>query len=188
MGELDKDYEKGKNLIKYYLIAAFLYIYFIYTIILEIIILSSTIYLILKVFRFKISYKNVIQFISPILILSVIPITYFTDFFNTSELVVEVFKLYEYLGIEPMTFYDTYYGFNGFIYSLLFLFIIGGVIMTLAIADSTTNSGVFDGLFNFVEKLFTDIKNGIFLSYGGFSFGVLLIYLTIFYLFLGDFN
>tara|TARA_Y100001935_G_scaffold251602_1_gene253941 strand:- start:245 stop:832 length:588 start_codon:yes stop_codon:yes gene_type:complete len=129
-------------------------ILFLYALILEIIVLSVVVYLVGLVFTNKVNYKKVLDFVSPSVILSVIPVSYGAGYWTISEMFYYEFAIYNLVGL---TAEDGYWISFFFIYVFcgsLILMVFGALIVTNLPKTSTSRLDVF------FENLISSIKSG----------------------------
>lgn len=129
-------------------------ILFLYALVLEIIVLSVVVYLVGLVFTNKVNYKKVLDFVSPSVILSVIPVSYGAGYWTISEMFYYEFAIYNLVGL---TAEDGYWISFFFIYVFcgsLILMVFGALIVTNLPKTSTSRLDVF------FENLISSIKSG----------------------------
>ena len=129
-------------------------ILFLYALVLEIIVLSIVVYLVGLVFTNKVNYKKVLDFVSPSVILSVIPVSYGAGYWTISEMFYYEFAIYNLVGL---TAEDGYWISFFFIYVFcgsLILMVFGALIVTNLPKTSTSRLDVF------FENLISSIKSG----------------------------
>lgn len=129
-------------------------ILFLYALVLEIIVLSVVVYLVGLVFTNKVNYKKILDFVSPSVILSVIPVSYGAGYWTISEMFYYEFAIYNLVGL---TAEDGYWISFFFIYVFcgsLILMVFGALIVTNLPKTSTSRLDVF------FENLISSIKSG----------------------------
>ena len=129
-------------------------ILFLYALVLEIIVLSIVVYLVGLVFTNKVNYKKILDFVSPSVILSVIPVSYGAGYWTISEMFYYEFAIYNLVGL---TAEDGYWISFFFIYVFcgsLILMVFGALIVTNLPKTSTSRLDVF------FENLISSIKSG----------------------------
>tara|TARA_B100000609_G_C17219011_1_gene438617 strand:+ start:2667 stop:3254 length:588 start_codon:yes stop_codon:yes gene_type:complete len=129
-------------------------ILFLYALVLEIIVLSLVVYLVGLVFTNKVNYKKILDFVSPSVILSVIPVSYGAGYWTISEMFYYEFAIYNLVGL---TAEDGYWISFFFIYVFcgsLILMVFGALIVTNLPKTSTSRLDVF------FENLISSIKSG----------------------------
>lgn len=129
-------------------------ILFLYALVLEIIVLSVVVYLVGLVFTNKVNYKKILDFVSPSVILSVIPVSYGAGYWTISEMFYYEFGIYNLVGL---TAEDGYWISFFFIYVFcgsLILMVFGALIVTNLPKTSTSRLDVF------FENLISSIKSG----------------------------
>ena len=129
-------------------------ILFLYALVLEIIVLSVVVYLVGLVFTNKVNYKKILDFVSPSVILSVIPVSYGAGYWTISEMFYYEFAIYNLVGL---TAEDGYWISFFFIYVFcgsLILMVFGALIVTNLPKTSTRRLDVF------FENLISSIKSG----------------------------
>ena len=129
-------------------------ILFLYALVLEIIVLSVVVYLVGLVFTNKVNYKKILDFVSPSVILSVIPVSYGAGYWTISEMFYYEFGIYNLVGL---TAEDGYWISFFFIYVFcgsLVLMVFGALIVTNLPKTSTSRLDVF------FENLISSIKSG----------------------------
>ena len=127
---------------------------FLYALVLEIIVLSGIVYLVGLVFTNKVNYKGVLDFVSPTVFLSVIPISYGAGHWTISEMLYYEFAVYNLVGL---TAEDGYWISFFFIYvfcSSIVLIIFASLVVTNL---PKTSTGPLDVFF---ENLIGSIKFG----------------------------
>ena len=127
---------------------------FLYALVLEIIVLSGIVYLVGLVFTNKVNYKGVLDFVSPTVFLSIIPISYGAGHWTISEMLYYEFAVYNLVGL---TAEDGYWISFFFIYvfcSSIVLIIFASLVVTNL---PKTSTGPLDVFF---ENLIGSIKFG----------------------------
>ena len=127
---------------------------FLYALVLEIIVLSGIVYLVGLVFTNKVNYKGVLDFVSPTVFLSVIPISYGAGHWTISEMLYYEFAVYNLVGL---TAEDGYWISFFFIYVFcgsIVLIIFASLVVTNLPKSSTVPLDVF------FENLIGSIKFG----------------------------
>ena len=127
---------------------------FLYALVLEIIVLSGVFYIVGLVFTNKVSYKKILDFVSPSVLLSVIPVSYGAGYWTISEMLYYEFAVYNLFGL---TAEDGYWISFFFIYvfcSSIVLIIFASLVVTNL---PKTSTGPLDVFF---ENLIGSIKFG----------------------------
>ena len=127
---------------------------FLYALVLEIIILSVFVYLISLVFTNNVSYKRVLDFVSPSVFLSVIPVSYGAGYWTISEMFYYEFAVYNLVGLSVE---------DGYWISFFFIYVFCGSVVLMIFASLVvtnlpkTSTGRLDVFF---ENLIGSIKFG----------------------------
>ena len=127
---------------------------FLYALVLEIIVLSGVVYLVGLVFTNKVNYKGVLDFVSPTVFLSVIPISYGAGHWTISEMLYYEFAVYNLVGLAAE---------DGYWISFFFIYVFCGSIVLIIFASLVvtnlpkTSTGPLDVFF---ENLIGSIKFG----------------------------
>ena len=127
---------------------------FLYALVLEIIVLSGVFYIVGLVFTNKVSYKKILDFVSPSVLLSVIPVSYGAGYWTISEMLYYEFAVYNLFGL---TAEDGYWISFFFIYVFcgsIVLIIFASLVVTNLPKSSTVPLDVF------FENLIGSIKFG----------------------------
>ena len=127
---------------------------FLYALVLEIIVLSGVVYIVGLVFTNKVSYKKILDFVSPSVLLSVIPVSYGAGYWTISEMLYYEFAVYNLFGL---TAEDGYWISFFFIYVFcgsIVLIIFASLVVTNLPKSSTVPLDVF------FENLIGSIKFG----------------------------
>ena len=148
-------------------------ILFLYALVLEIIVLSVVVYLVGLVFTNKVNYKKILDFVSPSVILSVIPVSYGAGYWTISEMFYYEFAIYNLVGL---TAEDGYWISFFFIYVFcgsLILMVFGALIVTNLPKTSTSRLDVF------FENLISSIKSGFKIGIIPLVFYFVLIFMGV---------
>ena len=127
---------------------------FLYALVLEIIVLSGIVYLVGLVFTNKVNYKGVLDFVSPTVFLSVIPISYGAGHWTISEMLYYEFAVYNLVGLTAE---------DGYWISFFFIYVFCGSIVLIIFASLVvtnlpkSSTGPLDVFF---ENLIGSIKFG----------------------------
>ena len=127
---------------------------FLYALVLEIIVLSGIIYLVGLVFTNKVNYKRVLDFVSPTVFISVIPISYGAGHWTISEMLYYEFAVYNLVGLSVEDGYWISFFFIYVFCSSIVLIIFASLIVTSLPKTSTGRLDVF------FENLISSIKSG----------------------------
>ena len=127
---------------------------FLYALVLEIIVLSGVIYLVGLVFTNKVNYKKVLDFVSPSVFLSVIPVSYGAGYWTISEMLYYEFAIYNLVGLTAE---------DGYWISFFFIYVFCGSVVLMIFASlivtslPNTSTGRLDVFF---ENLISSLKSG----------------------------
>jgi len=127
---------------------------FLYALVLEIIVLSGVVYLVGLVFTNKVSYKKILDFVSPSVLLSVIPVSYGAGYWTISEMLYYEFAIYNLVGLSVE---------DGYWISFFFVYVFCGSVVLMIFASLVvtnlpkTSTGQLDVFF---ENLISSIKYG----------------------------
>ena len=127
---------------------------FLYALVLEIIVLSGVVYLVGLVFTNKVSYKKILDFVSPSVLLSVIPVSYGAGYWTISEMLYYEFAVYNLFGLTAE---------DGYWISFFFVYVFCGSVVLMIFASLVvtnlpkTSTGQLDVFF---ENLIGSIKYG----------------------------
>ena len=127
---------------------------FLYALVLEIIVLSGVVYLVGLVFTNKVSYKKILDFVSPSVLLSVIPVSYGAGYWTISEMLYYEFAIYNLVGLSVE---------DGYWISFFFVYVFCGSVVLMIFASLVvtnlpkTSTGQLDVFF---ENLIGSIKYG----------------------------
>ena len=127
---------------------------FLYALVLEIIVLSGIIYLVGLVFTNKVNYKRVLDFVSPTVFISVIPLSYGAGHWTISEMLYYEFAVYNLIGLSVE---------DGYWISFFFVYVFCGSVVLIIFASlivtslPKTSTGRLDVFF---ENLISSIKSG----------------------------
>ena len=127
---------------------------FLYALVLEIIVLSGIIYLVGLVFTNKVNYKRVLDFVSPTVFISVIPISYGAGHWTISEMLYYELAVYNLVGLSVEDGYWISFFFIYVFCSSIVLIIFASLIVTSLPKTSTGRLDVF------FENLISSIKSG----------------------------
>ena len=146
---------------------------FLYALVLEIIVLSGIVYLVGLVFTNKVNYKRVLDFVSPTVFLSVIPISYGAGHWTISEMLYYEFAVYNLVGLSVE---------DGYWISFFFIYVFCGSVVLMIFASliftslPKTSTGQLDVFF---ENLISSIKSGFKIGIVPLVFYFILMFMDV---------
>ena len=146
---------------------------FLYALVLEIIVLSGIVYLVGLVFTNKVNYKRVLDFVSPTVFLSVIPISYGAGHWTISEMLYYEFAIYNLVGLSVEDGYWISFFFIYVFCGSVVLMILASLIVTNLPKTSTSRLDVF------FENLISSIKSGFKIGIVPLVFYFILMFMDV---------